>query len=139
MGAVPEGSVAASEIPVNGSETDERVHLGAAELLPAAQSEKLHDEKVRPDRRALLANQLAGGGGGASGGQEIVDDGHLLALLHRVDVGLEDARAVLEGVLHALGLVGELPQLADRRDADAEPIGERGAEEEAARLDGDDA
>src|SRR5438067_3791482 len=139
MGAVPGCWVAASRMRVNGSERDERVHLRAAELLPAAQGEELDDEEIGPDDSACLAHQLARGGSGASGGEQIVDDGHLLALLHRVDVRLEDSRPVLEGVLHALGLVGELPELADGRDADAESIGERGAEKEPARLDGDDA
>src|SRR5438045_262288 len=66
--------VAASGIPVNASQREEGVDLGAAQLLPAVQGEKLDDEEIGPDGSARLPDQLSGRRRGASRGQEIVHD-----------------------------------------------------------------
>src|SRR6266508_2762177 len=57
------------------------------------------------------------------------------ALSDGVLVHLEGVGAVLERVGLARGAIGQLARLAHRHEADAEPIGQRRAEDEAARLD----
>ncbi len=57
----------------------------------------------------------------------------------RVLVHLDDVDAVFERVVLADRPPGQLALLAERHEAGAEPVGDRAAENEAARLDaGDD-
>ena len=59
-------------------------------------------------------------------------------LRHAVDVDLDTIRAVLEIVVVAIELARQLARLADRHEPRVDLVRERGAEDEAARLDADD-
>ena len=58
--------------------------------------------------------------GGAAGGDQIVDQQHMLALLHRVDVNFHPVLAVFQGIILADHGVGQLAFLADRHEADGQ-------------------
>src|SRR5262249_3626929 len=75
---------------------------------------------------------------GAAGREQVVDDQHLLSLVDRVAVHLEAVGAVFERVAHADRRVRKLPDLAYGNEARADPIRDRGAEDEPAALDPDD-
>src|SRR5438128_3409532 len=109
------------------------------QALAALEERQLDDEEEGAHLALLLSHQLRRAPGGAAGGEQVVDDRHLLARPYRVDVRLEDALAVLQSVLDPVRLVGKLPQLADGREADLQAIRQGGAEDESARLDGNDA
>ena len=94
--------------------------------------------KANPvDAAALPLDQARGRRRGAARGEQIVDD-EAAPPVDRVLVHLERVGAVLERVGLARGAVGQLARLAHRHEADAEPLGQRRAEDEAARLDADD-
>ena len=61
----------------------------------------------------------------AAGRQQVVMDQHSLAGLDGVGVHLQSVRAVLEVVLAALDLPGQLAGLARAREADAEAYARR--------------
>lgn len=87
---------------------------------------------------AGLGDELGGGGGGAPGGEEVIDEDDALAGSDGIDVHLDGGLAVLEGVGGILGLKGEFTLFADGDEADAQLVGDGGAEKEAACVDADD-
>ena len=87
---------------------------------------------------AELLDQTGGGARRAAGREQIVDDQHALPCLDRVFVDLERVGAVLERVALAHARRRQLARLSHRREAGAEAIGDRRAEDEAAALDADD-
>src|SRR5438045_1530348 len=114
------------------SELDERVDFGATQLVAPIERTQLDDEEEGTDGTLLLFDEAASGRRRPTGRQQIVDDDHLLARPDSIDVRLERAGAVFERVFHPVGLVGQLSQLPDRREAQAEPIREGRAEQETA-------
>ena len=72
-----------------------------------------------------------------AGREQVVDDEDPLSGLDRVGVDLEGRRAVLELVLDLDRLRRQLAELAHRHEAGAELVGQRRAEDEAARLHAD--
>src|SRR3989449_6945916 len=114
---------------------DEREHLDAPQAAAAAQVGELDHEGAGEHLAAAALDQLDGRRGGAAGGEEVVHDQHSVAGADRVVVDLERVAAVLELVARGVGLGGELAWLAHQRDAGAEPVGHRRADQEAARLD----
>src|SRR3989440_3675402 len=122
------------------SEDDQRLdRAGARDPLAPFEEGELDHEEERAHLALLLLHQLRRAPGGPTGGEKVVDDRHFLAPMHRIDVRLEGPLPVFERVLDAVGLVGQLPQLADGRQSYLESIGQRPSEEEAAGLDGEDA
>src|SRR5438132_9409182 len=122
------------------SEDDQRLdRAGARDPLAPFEEGELDHEEERAHLALLLLHQLRRAPGGPTGGEKVVDDRHLLARVHRIDVRLEGPLPVLERVLDAVGLVGQLPQLADGRQSYLESVGQRPSEEEASGLDGEDA
>ena len=98
------------------------------------------DQEAEPDDLpAERLDQPAGRGGRAAGGEHVVDDEDLLAGVDRVAVDLELVGAVLELVLLADDRPRQLARLADRHEPGTQAIGDRRGEDEAARLDADDA
>src|SRR6266478_3966515 len=113
--------------------------VDTVEFFAAVEEGEFDGESCAFDDAAELLEELYGGGGGASGGEQIVADDDALAGLHAVFVNFERVRAVLERVGNAGGFGGKLLRLANGNKAGAEPIGQSGGENEAARLDsGDD-
>src|SRR5690349_14861116 len=136
--AAAESSASASPPRACGASVrDQRLHRPARALQPlaAVEERELHHEEEGAHLRSLLVDQLRRAPGGAAGREQIVDHRHLLSRLHRVHVRLEHALPVLQRVLDAVGLVRQLAQLADGREADLQPVRQRRAEDEAARLD----
>ena len=104
----------------------------------AVQFAQFQDEQDGGDVGVQPLNQFAGGVGGAAGGQHVVDQHHPVARPARVGVDLQRVGAVLQGIVLANGPVRQLARLADQRQRQVEPLGERRAEQEAAALDAGD-
>ena len=85
-----------------------------------------------------MPDELASSLGGAAGSDEVIDDHDALAGLEGVGVDVELTLTVLEAVFDGHALAGQLPGLANRHQRQVEAVGQRRAEEEAPRLDGDD-
>src|ERR671918_1240496 len=116
----------------------EREDVVAGELLATLQELQLDHEREADHRAAELLDQVDLGPGGAPRGQEVVVDKHARSALDRVGVQLERIEAVLERVLGADRAPGKLAWLAGRHEAAAEPVGERRAQDEPARLGAED-
>src|SRR5947209_5658148 len=112
--------------------TDEGGDLVVAEARAAVEEAELDDEGEAGHGALLAFDQPGAGAGGAAGGEQVVDDDAATAG-HGVLVDLEGVGAVFEGVAFAGGFPRELAGLADGGEADAEAVGEGGAEEETAR------
>ena len=108
------------------------------QLAAAVQRDELDQERQRVHFAAEPLDQIGGRARRAAGGEQVVDDQHPLPLLHRVVVDLERVGAVLEVVGRADAGRRQLARLAHRREAGADPVGDGGAEDEAAALDADD-
>ena len=96
---------------------------------------------TKPRPTTLAAEPLDQADGGRrrpAGGQHVVDDQDPLADVDGVAVDLEQVGAVLELVLLGLDLPGQLARLADGHEAGAEPVGDRGGDDEPPGLDADD-
>src|ERR1043165_2278816 len=111
---------------------------GDVQLLAPFQKIELDHEAGADQRRAEPLHQRGRGGGGAAGGENIVDDDDAVAGGQRVVVDLQHVAAVFELVLVAARGPRELAGLADGDEAGAEDARDAAAEDEAARLDGDD-
>ncbi len=74
----------------------------------------------------------------AAGAEEIVDDKHSFARLHRVLVDMEGGCAVFERVILVYGFPGEFAGFPDGDDAPAHSVADGGGEHEAARFGGAD-
>src|SRR4030081_2134675 len=117
---------------------DERGDVIARELVATFERCELYQERKPDDLALQLLHELDGARNRATGGEEIVDDEHTSSRLDRILVHLEGRRAVLEVVLHADHVGWQLAKLADRHEPDAELVGDRGREDEAAGLHADD-
>src|SRR6267142_1803824 len=117
---------------------NQREDVDAGEFFTAVEEGKLDGEGCAFDDAAELLDELHSSGGGASSGKQIVADDDALAGFHGVFVNFERVRAVLQRVGNAGGLGGELLWLANGNEAGAEPVGQGGGENEAARLDSRD-
>src|SRR5439155_8090333 len=87
---------------------------------------------------AQLSNKIAGRLRRATGRQKIVDNQHVLSLVHRVIVDLESVGAVFEIVLGAQRFRWQFSDFADRREPCTDTIGHGGAKNESPTLDADD-
>src|ERR1700704_4240462 len=117
---------------------DERGDVIARELVAAFERGELYQERKPDDLAFQLLHELDGARNRAAGGEEIIDDEHTSSRLDRILVHLEGRRAVLEVVLHADHVGRQLAELADRHEPDAELVGDRSREDEAAGLHADD-
>ena len=81
------------------------------------------------------ADELERRFGRSAGGDQVVDEQHALAALQRIAVHLETVDAVLELVVLAEVLGGQLAAFADRHEPRVHPVRERGPDDEAARFD----
>src|SRR5258708_13094661 len=115
-------------------ELDQGRDVVALQPVTAAEGLELDEERERDDLALELLHELDGPGDRASGREKVVDDEDLRARLHRVLVHLERRRAVLEVVLDAHDVRGELPELADRNEADAEGVRDRPPQHKAPPL-----
>src|SRR6267378_4139463 len=131
-----------AQLPSRGdASVSEQCFDGTGLLDPFAPLEEreLDHEQEDADLAPLLLHQLTRAPGRAAGRKQVIDHRHLLAGLDRVDMRLQRALAVLERVLDPIRLVRQLPELADWREPDLQAIRESGPEDEAPRLDGQDA
>ena len=117
--------------------------MSACTSVPAIRSRpcrngELDHEQRADDDPAEPLHELDLGAGRTAGGEHVVEDDHAGAGLDRVDVNLERIRAVLEVVARLDRLPGQLAGLPRGHEAAAERVGERTAEDEAARLGAED-
>src|SRR2546428_5893947 len=115
--------------------SDQREDLAIPEPAPAVEERELDDEAAADHAATAAPHQLDRGGGRAAGGEQVVDDEHAMVATDRVVVDLERVAAVLELVARGIGLERELAGLPHQHDAGAEAVRDRGADDEAARLD----
>jgi hypothetical protein len=108
------------------------------EAFAAAEEVEFDSEGQAGDYAAELLDQLEGCFHGAAGGEQVVDEQDALAGLDGVEVDFEGVGAVFEVVGDAGDGRGELARLAHGDEAGVEAVGERGAEDESARLDAED-
>lgn len=105
-------------------------------------SRHVKDGDALRNPHAQLLHQLLRRREGAPLGQQVINEQHRplpAGALEGVGLDLQDVGPVLLLVLHADRVPGQLASLADGGARKAEPRGEDGAEEEAARLDADEA
>src|ERR1044071_5287898 len=107
---------------------------GALEAGPPTEVDQVDHERALDDMGADPLEQRDRGDGSTAGGDQVVDDDHALAGGDAVDVDLDTIAAVLELVLVADRGVRQLARLAGRGEAGPDLGGDRGAEDEAARL-----
>src|SRR6266702_3981820 len=105
------------------------------ELRTAFEEIELHGEAEAGDFAAKLPHQLHRRLHRPAGGEQVVDDDHALPRLDRVEVNLQRVGAVLQVVADARGLRRQLLGLAYRHEARVQPVRQRRAEDEPARLD----
>ena len=110
----------------------------ARQALAAVQEAELDQERARRHVTAEALDELAQGPGRPARGEEVVVDEDPLPVGDRVGVDLERVDPVFEDVLGRDRVVGQLARLARRDEADAQLTGQRAAEDEPARLRGDD-
>ena len=92
---------------------------GASRSRPS-RKRQLHQEGAADDLGAQAGHELAQRPGGAAGGQQVVVDQHAGAVGQGVGVDLQGVDAVLERVLGADRLRGQLAGLARRHEPGAE-------------------
>src|SRR5262245_15102666 len=135
MSATPQATIRAVDILVI---DDERMDRMLLELVTAVEECQLDHERDTHDSPAQLIDQAQRRRHRAAGGQEVVHHEDALPDLDRVLVDGERVSAVLELVLDFDGLARQLAQLANGYEAGLQLMGERAAEDEAARFDADD-
>src|SRR5437773_12327824 len=116
---------------------DEGMEREALELVAAVEEGELDQERHADDVAPELLDQPERRGHRAARGEQVVDGEHALARPDRVLVDGERVASVLELVLDLDGLAWELAELPHGDEACAELVGERPAEDEPTRLDGD--
>src|SRR4051812_4355619 len=121
-----------------GSVLDQRAEVVAVELLASVQELELDDECEADDLSAKLLDEVDLRLRRPARGEKIVVDEDARAARDRVRVQLESVEAVLESVLGAHRPPGQLSRLARSHEPALEPVGERGAEDEAAGLGAQD-
>src|SRR3989442_6286213 len=117
---------------------EQRAELAPGELAPAVEEGQLDDEGEPDHLGAQALGQADGGRRRPARGEHVVHDQYPLAGLHGVAVDLEQVGAVLELVLLALDLPGELPRLAHGHEPGPEAVGGGGGQDEASGLDPED-
>src|SRR5829696_6157446 len=106
-----------------------------ADLVGPPEVRKVYDEDGRCDVGPQLAQQPDRRLGRASGRDEIVDEDHPLARQERIAMDLHLVEAVFQRVADARDVARQLALLAHRDEPGRELVGDRAAENEAARLD----
>ena len=115
----------------------QRLHRHALQPGAAMQELELDQEECRARPRAEFLDQLDRRGRRAAGRQQVVDQHHPLARRQRVGEHFHGRFAVLQRVGNGVGLPGQLAGLAHRDETHAQLVGQRRAEDEAARVDAD--
>ena len=113
-------------------------HIHRAQFVRAAEIRQVDDETGGDHIGADLAQELDRAFGGAARRDEVVDQDHLLARLHRVGMHLHLVEPVFQRIGDAHRGVRQLAFLADRHEAGRDLMRHRAAEDEAARLDAGD-
>ena len=90
------------------------------------------------DGCTALTQQPHRGIRGATGGKHVVDDEDTLTLVDGLGMHLHASRAVLELIVHADNVAGQLAGLTDREHAEPEFGGHGGTKDETARLEARD-
>ncbi len=121
-----------------GSADDQAAHWDAQPCAPSKEAE-FDEEGGANHLAAEPLDEIDRSDGGAAGGQQVVDDENTHAGANRVGVDFEGRGPILEVVVGANGLVGQVPELARRHEAGAEPVDEPGGEKKAAAFHRDDA
>src|SRR5207244_13100234 len=124
--------------PGGGSVGDEAEEVVAGHLVPSLEEGELHQGGDPDDLASQTLDQPGRGPGRPAGGQNVVHDEDPVSGGDGVLVDLEHGRAVLELVLLALAVPGELAFLAHRDEASTEVIGDGRSEDEPASLDAHD-
>src|SRR2546430_3717937 len=117
---------------------DEGMERKGPELVATVEEGELDQERHADDVPPELLDQAERRGHRAARGEQVVDGEHALPRLDRVLVDGERVAPVLELVLDLDGLARELAELPYGDETRAQLVGERPAEDEPARLDGDD-
>src|SRR2546422_4445549 len=117
---------------------DERMERVALHLVATVEEGELDQERHADDVPPELLDQAERRGHRAARGEQVVDGEHALPRLDRVLVDGERVAPVLELVLDLDGLARELAELPYGDETRAQLVGERPAEDEPTRLDGDD-
>src|SRR5881296_2412812 len=116
---------------------DEGMEREALELVAAVEEGELDQERHADDVAPELLDQPERRGHRAARGEQVIDGEYALPRLDRVLVDGERVAPVLELVLDLDGLARELTELPHGDETRAQLVGERPAEDEPARLDGD--
>src|SRR3954465_11022416 len=118
-------------------EADQGAHRNVERLQPSAAAEirQVDDEAGGKNLRPHLPQQLDRGFGRAAGGDQIVDQDHLLAGRDRIAGHLHLVEPVFQAIGDPHRVMRQLAFLADRDEAGGQLMGDRAAENEAARLD----
>src|SRR5438477_7292544 len=110
----------------------------ALQLVASLEEGQLQQKSVAGELRSELSHQSARGRRGAPGRDDVVHHQRALARPQRVVVDLQAVGAVLQVVGMGDLARRQLALLADRDEAGAQAVGEHGAENETAALDGHD-
>src|SRR5918998_2585837 len=114
-------------------------YLVGGEAVAAVEGGEFYEEGDAGHGGAGVLDELAHSTGGAARGEQVVGDEDLGAGRYGVGVGFERGGAVLELVGRGDRLGGKLVGLARQDETLARPVGQGGAEDEAAGLGREDA
>src|SRR5215210_5713089 len=129
-----------STVDINSpSERDQALHPVLTQAGAPVQIGKLDQEPETDDHAAERFDQAARCGRGAPRSQHIVHHQDPLARVDRVAMNLELVGAVLELVLLTRHRPRQLARLPNRNETRTQAICDRGGEDEAPRLDADNA
>src|SRR5579883_99645 len=134
MPDVPRHHAPGTAMRSSGSVADHAVNVVAAQLLAAVQEAELDQKGQADNLAAQLLDQVDSGAHGAARRQQVVYQQDALTRADGVAVYLEDGAAVLQVVFDVDLVGGEFAVFAHRGEAQAQITGDRGAEDEAARL-----
>src|SRR5947199_5591848 len=116
---------------------DEGMERVVLQLAATMEERELDQERHADDVAPELLDQPERRGHRAARGEQVIDGEYALPRLDRVLVDGERVAPVLELVLDLDGLARELTELPHGDETRAQLVGERPAEDEPARLDGD--
>ena len=114
------------------------LHRHIREHRAPAQRVKLEQNGHGLDGRTALTQQPHRGIRGATGGEHVVNDEDTLPFMNGLGMHLHASRAVLELIIDADHVAGQLAGLTDREHAEPEFGGHGGTEDETARLEASD-
>src|SRR5436190_15768127 len=118
---------------------DDGVNVAACELLAPGERRQLDEKREPADVAARALDELAGRGGGSARRDQVVDDEHFVPAHDAVDVHFNCIRAVFERIGRGEDFEWKLALLADRDEPRMQLASDERAEDEAPRLDADDA